>query len=307
MPRIAPPKSAIIQASSLLMSWPSASSGRRRSFVISVARPLPEGDWSQRRILRGEILSGSSAVETQAVSREGNAQWWSVSGAPLRGEDGTIRGAVLVNTDITQRKELEEALHRANERFEIAERAANGFVYEWNVRSGQLYRSAGVKRVLGYRAEEIPPSWDAWAQLVYPGDWQASTDAEELAFLEALPGDTLETEYRIRHRGGHYLTVALTVADHAALERDEAGHVIRLIGQTHDITERKRAEEALRESETRFRDLANHAPLFTWVSDERARNLRESIIARLLWRARSIACGGWLLGRGGMATRRTSR
>ena len=229
--------------------------------------PLPEGDWPQRRILRGETLSGSSAIETQAVTGEGKAQWWSVSGAPLRGEDGTITGAVLVNSDITRRKELEAALHRANERFQIAERAASGFVYEWDVRSGQLYRSAGVERVLGYQAEEIPPTWEAWAQLVYPGDWLASTDAEELAYLEALPGETLETEYRIRHRDGHYLTVA----DHAMLERDAAGHVIRLIGQTHDITERKRAEAALRESETRFRELADHAPLFIWVSDDQAR------------------------------------
>ena len=116
-----------------------------------------------------------------------------------------------------------------------------------------IYRSAGVERVLGYRTEDLPASWDAWAQLVYPGDWRATTDAEELAFLEALPGDTLETEYRIRHRDGHYLTVA----DHAALERDEAGHVIRLIGQTRDITERKRLEN----------ELAARASLLTAVFD----------------------------------------
>ena len=64
--------------------------------------PLPEGDWPQRRILRGETLSGPSAVETQATMKEGKAQWWSVSGAPLQAEDGTITGAVLVNTDITR-------------------------------------------------------------------------------------------------------------------------------------------------------------------------------------------------------------
>jgi signal transduction histidine kinase len=70
------------------------------------------------------------------------------------------------------------------------------------------------------------------------------TDAEELAYLEALPGETLETEYRLRHRDGHYLTVA----DYALIERDAAGKVTRIIGQTHDITDRKRAEEELRRS-----------------------------------------------------------
>ena len=76
---------------------------------------LPQGDWPQQRILRGETLSGASAVETQAYTIAGEAQWWTISGAPLRAEDGTITGAVLVNTDITRRKELEDAL-RASER-----------------------------------------------------------------------------------------------------------------------------------------------------------------------------------------------
>jgi len=146
--------------------------------------------------------------------------------------------------DLIDRSQTEAALRRLTERFQLAERAANGFVYEWEVRTGQLYRSEGLERVLGYRPEDIPPTWEAWAQLVYPGDWQAATDAEELAYLEALPGDTLQTEYRLRHRDGHYLTVA----DYALIERDTTGKVTRLIGQTHDITERKRAEEELRRS-----------------------------------------------------------
>ena len=77
--------------------------------------PLPEGEWPHQSILRGETLSGASAVEKQAYTIAGEAQWWTISGAPLRAEDGTITGAVLVNTDITRRKELEDAL-RASER-----------------------------------------------------------------------------------------------------------------------------------------------------------------------------------------------
>ncbi len=219
--------------------------------------PLPEGDWPQRRILRGETLSGPSAVETQATMKEGKAQWWSVSGAPLHAEDGTITGAVLVNTDITQRKELEEALRRANERFAIAERAANGFVYEWDVRAGVVYRSAGFERLLGYRPGEIPPTWTAWAQLVYPGDWQVRTDADAIAFVQALRGETLESEYRVHHRDGHYLTVA----EHALIERDAGGNVIRLIGQTHDITERKRMERLLAEHNHLLALIAAGCPL----------------------------------------------
>src|SRR5262249_6994588 len=72
------------------------------------------------RVLRGETLSGSSAVEAQAYTITGEAQWWSVSGAPLRDEDGAITGAVLVNTDITRRKELEAALQDSERRLRAA-------------------------------------------------------------------------------------------------------------------------------------------------------------------------------------------
>ena len=193
-------------------------------------------------------LSGIRAVQSTPLrSRSGRilgmiSTHWREAHAPAERDLRLLDMLARQAADLIERGQAEAELQRANERFQLAERAANGFIYEWDVRTGQIYRSEGVERMLGYRAEEIPLTWTAWAQLVYPGDWQATTDAEELAYLEALPGDTLENVYRIRHRDGHYLTVA----DHALIERDAAGHIVRLIGQTQDITERKQAEEALR-------------------------------------------------------------
>ena len=193
-------------------------------------------------------LCGIRAVQSTPLrSRSGRilgmiSTHWREAHAPAERDLRLLDMLARQAADLVERGQVEAELLRANERFQLAERAANGFIYEWDVRTGQIYRSEGVERLLGYRAEDIPLTWTAWAQLVYPGDWQATTDAEELAYLEALPGDTLENVYRIRHRDGHYLTVA----DHALIERDAAGHVVRLIGQTNDITDRKQAEEALR-------------------------------------------------------------
>lgn len=192
-------------------------------------------------------LSGIRAVQSTPLrSRSGRilgtiSTHWREAHAPAERDLRLLDVLARQAADLIERGQAEAELQRANERFQLAERAANGFIYEWDVRTGQIYRSEGVERMLGYRAEDIPLTWTAWAQLVYPGDWQATTDAEELAYLEALPGDTLENVYRIRHLDGHYLTVA----DHALIERDAAGHIVRLIGQTQDITERKQAEEAL--------------------------------------------------------------
>jgi two-component system sensor histidine kinase UhpB len=188
-------------------------------------------------------------------------------GVQERGKEARMKSPGEPGSKSPRESQAEAELRRAHERFQLAERAANGFVYEWDVRTGELYRSEGIERLLGYRPEDIPPSWAAWAQLVYPGDWQATTDAEELAYLEALPSKTLETEYRLRHRDGHYLTVA----DYALIERDEAGKVTRLIGQTHDITERKRAEEALRQAHD---ELEQRVAERTRDLDSANRNLR---------------------------------
>ncbi|HEY7022529.1 MAG TPA: PAS domain S-box protein [Ktedonobacterales bacterium] len=165
-------------------------------------------------------------------------RWYDVYFLRVGGEESHL--VAVVFSDITEHKQARSELQRAYERFSLAERATNGFVYEWNPRDGIHYRSEGFERMLGYRPEEIPPTWAAWARLVYPGDWEVVTDAEELAYLDALPGDTLEHEYRVRHRDGHYLTVA----EHTVIERDEVGHVVRLIGQIQDITERLQTEEA---------------------------------------------------------------
>jgi PAS domain S-box-containing protein len=228
-------------------------------------QPVPFDEMVTQRAVRGQRILNEAAVDYQFRTLGGEDRWASATAAPLYDAQGQISGAITVLRDVTERRQAERALQRAHERFQLAERAANGFVYEWDVRAGQLYRSAGVERLLGYRPEEIPPTWEAWAQLVYPGDWQATTDAEELAYLEALPAETLETAYRLRHRDGHYLTVA----DYALLERDAAGHIVRLIGQTHDITQRKRAEEALRSSEERLRLLIESAEDYSiFTTDE---------------------------------------
>jgi PAS domain S-box-containing protein len=248
---------------------------------------LPTAQSPQNRMLRGETLSGPSAIEASASSVQGEEVWWSVTGAPLRANDGTISGAVVVLTDITARKQAEAELRRSNERFQLAERAANGFIYEWDVPAGTIYRTVGLERLLGYRLEEVAPSWAAWAQLVYLGDWQVNTDAEALAHVEALPGETLESEYRVRHRDGHYLTVA----EYALIERDANGTVTRLIGQVHDISGRKRADEALRASEERLRLLIESAEeysIFTLDTDGVINSWNEGARQMFGWSAEEI-------------------
>jgi PAS domain S-box-containing protein len=151
-------------------------------------------------------------------------------------------GIGCVSTDITERKRVEEQLRYANYRFQLAEEAAHGFNYEWNLETGRVTRSESISRVLGYRREEIPQAWQAWAALIHPDDRTTHSEAEVTARMHGFPGSFVRSEYRVRHQEGHYLWVE----DRAILVRDEQGRLQRVIGQSIDISERK-ALEAERE------------------------------------------------------------
>jgi PAS domain S-box-containing protein len=151
-------------------------------------------------------------------------------------------GIGSVGTDITERKRAEEQLTTANYRFRLAEEAAKGFNYEWNLETGVVTRSESITRVLGYPPQELGPTWQAWSDLIHPDDARIASEQEAIGLVRSHGDTVLSSEYRIRHRDGHYVWVlerALTI-------RDERGDVRRVVGQTVDITERK-AFEAERE------------------------------------------------------------
>ena len=143
-------------------------------------------------------------------------------------------------------------LRRLTERFQLAERAANGFVYDWDVRTGQLFRSAGVERLLGFgpkTSHRLGKPGRSWST-------QAIGRRRRIRGISVSGGAARrDVGDRISHPPSR--RPYLTVADYALIERDAAGKVTRLIGQTHDISERKRAEEALRTSEEEYRTLFN--------------------------------------------------
>ncbi|MBD2465063.1 PAS domain-containing protein [Oscillatoria sp. FACHB-1407] len=161
---------------------------------------------------------------------------------------------------LDQLRDSEEHLKRIKERFELATSTVKGLVYEWNSKTNLIERTQGLVDLIGYDPEEADPSPDWWYQLVHPDDQADLRQTNREAFAK---GDTgFAVEYRIRHRNGQYRYVW----DRARIERDRTGEPIRVIGFNLDITDRKSAEDALRESEARFRMMADTAPMLVWMS-----------------------------------------
>ncbi|MDZ8263172.1 PAS domain S-box protein [Nostoc sp. ChiQUE01b] len=204
--------------------------------------------------------------EMRSFTQDSQLQWFRVTGSLIRDSQAVPVRAIGICQNITERKQAEQALQKANERFRIAESAANGFVYDWEIQIGIVTRSEGFNQVLGYAPGEIAQTPDGWIDLIHPDDRQVLQVASPAAMREAQNAFALE--YRVRHKVGHYINVL----DRALILRDASGTVGRIVGSTVDVSDRKRAEAALRESEERFRTLANTAPALIWFNDAQGNN-----------------------------------
>ena len=117
------------------------------------------------------------------------------------------------------------------ERLDLVASALGGFIYDWDLVSGVVSRSAGVFNLLGYTAEEIARDADWWHERVHPEDL-TRVEAATRAAVNDSNATRLKADYRIRHADGTYRWIA----NHTWLVRDESLRCVRLVGVTSDIS-----------------------------------------------------------------------
>jgi len=161
-------------------------------------------------------------------------------------EDSHGRAIESVMRDITERKRTEAALRESEERLSLAFAGAQEGVWDWNLETGHVVYSARWKQMLGYQDHEIEPHVSAFERLLHPDDQER---ARELNAAAARGERMYQAEFRLRHKGGHYVDV---LSRGIPVRREPDGPVVRIVGTHFDLTERKRAEAALRESEERL-------------------------------------------------------
>jgi PAS domain S-box-containing protein len=151
--------------------------------------------------------------------------------------------------DITERKRAEEEIKQGNERFQLVCRGTHDAVWDWNLQTNDLWWNENFQTLLGYRAEEIEPGLESWTNRIHPED----LDRVVTGIHEVIDAGKVfwSDQYRFRRKDGSYLEIY----DRGYVIRDASGNPVRMIGAMQDITERKRAEEAQRTSEIRYRRL----------------------------------------------------
>ncbi|MGK3996717.1 hybrid sensor histidine kinase/response regulator [Sorangium sp. So ce1024] len=212
---------------------------------------------------RGERWMGTATDIDERRRREGAPRW------PIEGEQhlkaGRRRLVVETARDITARRRAEERLRQSEARLRLALTCGQLGVWEWEPATSRLFLSSEALECAGLSASQFGGTLDDIARLVHPDDWEAV-----LARVEsAQRGETdYSMEFRLLHADGQVRWVHAR----AIVLRDRDGWPLRVVGVIGDITARKLSELALRESELRFRNMADQAPVMIWVtgSDGRA-------------------------------------
>lgn len=220
-----------------------------------------------------EKLSGYD-LEKRYLRPDGSVVWVNLSVVPMWEPGEQIRWQMSIVQDITASRMAEEALRESEERMRLAQQAAGIGVFERNMRTGGSQWSPEMEAIFGLPAGMAPPTVEAFMQLVHPDD----REPLQRAIDKSVETGTSATEWRVVWPDGslHW------VAGRWRMFKDKDGRPLRAVGVDIDITDRKRAEEALRESEERLRLALESAQLGSWehdhAQDTTVRNLRHDQI-----------------------------
>jgi PAS domain S-box-containing protein len=143
-------------------------------------------------------------------------------------------------------KQAEEALRESEAKLQLALDSAEGGVWIWNVEDDKVYWDHRMQEIFGLIPGTYKGTYEAWKELVHPEDIE---DADRFTRLALESGQPYSFEYRVKGTGTEWRNVQAS----AIVIRDNSGIPLRMAGMCTDVTERKRTEEALRDSEERYR------------------------------------------------------
>jgi PAS domain S-box-containing protein len=147
-------------------------------------------------------------------------------------------------------KELNLGIYAGKDRinFDLAIKGSDDGLWDWNIETNEMFFSNRWEQMLGYAEDEITSHFEIWEKLIHPDD----LERVRLNIANYLQGNTSEyiSEHRLRHRDQSYRWILAR----GMLLRDVHGIPYRMAGSSTDITNRKLAESALRESEARLKE-----------------------------------------------------
>jgi PAS domain S-box-containing protein len=193
----------------------------------------------EEALQRSVTLGVGYEVEYRVVGPGGAVRWIATKGGGEYRESTTPVRMMGVALDITKRKETELQLRRSEERFQLVARATNDAIWDWDLRTGEVWWNQGINTLFGYSEDEIGGHAGWRTAQIHPDDLESVTSG--IRAVTARGEQFWSSEFRFLRPDGTYADVF----DRGFVTYDATNRPVRMIGAMTDISDRKRALEVL--------------------------------------------------------------
>ncbi len=224
--------------------------GERRPILIDFVLH-PGSDWEKSYSVLKKTEDGRLIGESYMPSIRGDRMYFVGNAAPFHDSDGRIQGAIETIHDLTVRRKIEQALQDSEEKYRTILEATDEVYFEVDLSGNLTFFNRVLPEYVGYTAEELAGA----NYRVFIGE-ETSPKVFQIfnrVFRTGLPERA--TEWFMKRRDGETFMIEAAVF----LKRDAEGKPVGFRGTARDISERKRVEADLRESEERYRTLAERS------------------------------------------------
>lgn len=216
------------------------------------------GEWERLQpliatsLMAGKIWRG----EMKLISRSGEHFWHDTIINPIRNEEGRIDSFLSIRYDITARKNAEENLKLAEQRWNYALYSNGDGVWDWNLENNTVYYSPRWKALLGFRDDELANHHTTWKKLIHPDDI-ATSDREVENHIAGVK-DYYSAEVRLLCKDGTYRWM---LDRGRIVEWNDDGTPRRFVGTHTDIHKQKEQEQQIRDNENLLNQFIDNLPL----------------------------------------------